>query len=280
MRRILKQTILTLVVTIGLVGALGFVLPAPNAAAIQATCGPNETYLSSNGKVNDNVCCPTGSETDATGCLFAKYINPVIATLSVLAGIAVVIGIIMGGIQYSSSAGDPQKAAKGKSTITKALVGLVSFLFLYSALQFFSPGGISNNPKPDGSGGTIASQCSKEFLGLKPWFAYLPDKDPLGNETFAKNAKGAQTCNIENFSLLGSGSDFGRVMLAIADNLVRIAGLVAVAFVIVGGAQFLTSQGDPERAKKARETILNALVGVAVAIVAVALVSYIGSQLS
>lgn len=230
--------------------------------------------------VDKNVCCPPGSEGSGTDCVFAKYINPIVKLLSVAAGIAVVIGIVIGGIQYSSSAGDPQKASQAKGKITKALLGLATFLFLYSALQFFSPGGISSAPMPDTSrGGSIANQCSKEFLGLKPWFAYLP------NDAFESSS----SCSITNFSFLGEQDSQGNttkpssllpVLLAIADDLLRIAGLVAVAFVITGGIQYVMSSGEPDKTKKARETIINALVGVVVAIIAASVVSYIGSKLS
>lgn len=235
-----------------------------------AKCGANETYL----KGSTTVCCPIGSETSGMDCVIAKYINPIVKLLSVVAGIAVVIGVIMGGVQYSASAGDPQKMANAKGKITKALFGLITFLFLYSALQFFSPGGISSTPTIPAGSGTVAERCSKPFLGLKPWFAYLPNSafDTANN-----------SCEITNFSLLGdsnSPSQILPVFLAVADDLVRVAGLVAVAFVITGGIQFATSQAEPDKTKRARETIINALVGVAVAIIAASVVAYIGSHLS
>lgn len=256
----------------------------PGASSLtKVDCANGQYLVDESGKINYKVCCPTGHAGDGTDCVVAKYINPVVKLLSVAAGIAVVIGIIMGGIQYSASAGDPQKAAQAKGKITKALFGLVGFLFLYSALQFFSPGGISTATTPTGSGTTIAEKCSRSFLGLKPWFNYLPDK-VNSVDTFATDPDtGAQTCNIENFSLLGNGSTSSQllpVFLAVADDLIRIAGLVAVAFVITGGIQFVTSQGEPEKTKQARGTIINALIGVAVAIIAAVVVSFIGSRLS
>lgn len=271
MIRVLKQTVLVLLAVVGIA-----LVVAP-AAYAQSTQTPAQRCIASGGKPladNDKVCCPTNYADDGWECFSAKYLNPVIVTLGALTGIAVVIGIVMGGIQYASSAGDPQRAAKGKASITKALIGLVSFLFLYSMLQFFSPGGLASSPVPDGSGGTIANQCSKEFLGLKPWFAYLPNKVG-GVNTFTPG-----TCNIDNFELFGENGMVGYVVLAIADDLIRIAALIAVAFVVVGGIQFVTSQGDPEKAKKARQTILNAIIGVIVAILAAAIVSYIGGRLS
>lgn len=258
----------------GLGVLLGAVLPAPVA---YAACPAGMLPLQG----NDKVCCPNYANNKAADCIYAKYVNPAISVLSVLAGLAAVIGIVIGGIQYASSSGDPQKAVAARGKITKAMLGLLTFLFLYSLLQFFSPGGISSKPVPQGKG-TIAKQCSKNFLTLKPWFTYLPDP------AFGKDDKGHYTCTIENFSLLGeqdkdgktTGSQLPLVVLAIIDDLVRVAGMVAVGFVIYGGVQFVTSQGDPEKAKRARQTVFNALIGVVIAIVAASVVSYIGSQLS
>jgi hypothetical protein len=272
----LKRTILVLVLVLGL-GAL--FLPATPVFADAVDCG-SQTLLQG----SETVCCPVGTQYSGTDCIFAKYINPVVKLLSAVAGVAVVIGIIMGGVQYSASAGDPQKAAQAKGKITKALLGLVTFLFLYSALQFFSPGGIANTGQAvttvQGSS-PIAQQCSKTFLGLKPWFSYLPND--AFKYTNPDTHIGSYSCNIENFSLLGDGGTSSQllpVLLAVADDLIRIAGLVAVAFVISGGIQFVISQGEPEKTKRARETIINALIGVVVAIIAALVVSFIGSRLS
>jgi len=248
-----SKVLATLAVVVGMLGAFMFIY-TPTAFA--AACAPpNSVPL----KSDPRVCCPPGTESDQTKCMVEKYVNPTIKVLSWAAGVAVVIGMTMGAIQYSASGGDPQKAALGKSKIVKSLFGLFGFMFLYGALQFFSPGGIGTNAGPP---------CAKTFLGLKPWFAYL---DPA--KTFEPG-----TCNIVNFDLFGS--DLPRVLLVVADDLIRIAGLVAVAYVIMGGIQFVTSSGDPERTKKARETVINALIGVVIAIVAASVVSFIGGKLT
>ena len=83
------------------------------------SCPEGQTHLALPGEgVNNRVCCPNGSETDAEDCTFAKYLNPTIRLLSAVAGSLVIIGLILGGIQYSASGGDPQKAAAGKAKIT------------------------------------------------------------------------------------------------------------------------------------------------------------------
>jgi len=78
-------------------------------------------------------------------CDFVKeYIDPAINLLSGLVGVVVVIGIIIGSIEYASSAGDPQKVAKGRARITNSLIALFAFFFLWAFLQFLVPGGLFN----------------------------------------------------------------------------------------------------------------------------------------
>lgn len=85
---------------------------------------------------NPQDCTASGSSCN----LVDKYVNPVITLLTILVGIAVTIGIVFGGIQYASSGGDPQKAASGKTHITKAIVALLAFFLLYGFLKFLIPG--------------------------------------------------------------------------------------------------------------------------------------------
>lgn len=116
----------------------------------------------------------------------------------------------------------------------------------------------------------FAAECSTRglgFLGLKPWYAYINDSDHF---------KG---CDIKQFTLLPPHSDVPLVLLAVVDDLLRIAGLVAVGFVIVGAIKYITSQGQPEDTANAQSTIINALLGLVVSIVAVAFVSFLGSKL-
>jgi hypothetical protein len=70
-----------------------------------------------------------------------KYIEPLINVLAALVGIVVTASIIFGGIQYASSADDPQKVSQAKGRITKSLMALVAFFFLYMFLQWLVPGG-------------------------------------------------------------------------------------------------------------------------------------------
>lgn len=116
---------------------------------------------------------------------------------------------------------------------------------------------------------SASSPCeAHSFFGLLPWYRYL-QLDP-------------KTCDVINFNLLPGGgqqSDLLLIMLAVVDDLLRIAGLVAVGFIIYASISFITSQGNPEDTARARGTAINAIIGLVVAIVAVVFVSFIGNKL-
>jgi hypothetical protein len=108
---------------------------------------------------NNNCVCPQGTTTakDSKSCedaaitcsksncdLVNKYLNPIIEAMAAIFGTIAVISIIVGGIQYSSSQGDPQKVSNAKKRIINTIIAIFAFLFLYSFLQFLIPGGIFN----------------------------------------------------------------------------------------------------------------------------------------
>lgn len=116
---------------------------------IGGQCCPVQQETISGGTIscsgtNSQSCTGGVSQDAATTCLFTKYINPAVQLLSAAVGVVVVIAIIYGGIEYTTSAGDPARVASGKKHIISALIGLLAFLLLYAFLQFLLPGGILN----------------------------------------------------------------------------------------------------------------------------------------
>lgn len=117
---------------------------------------------------------------------------------------------------------------------------------------------------------TFANACGGAFLGLIPWYEYLPTgTGPTGGCVIKLNPDG----------LLGAHSPFLLIGLAVIDDLLRIAALVAVGYVMYGGILYMTSGGSPDGTKRAQNTIINALIGVVIAIIAASVVAFIGSQL-
>ena len=115
-----------------------------------------------------------------------------------------------------------------------------------------------------------SENCTKNsgrILGFPTWYKYL-------NPTFDATAK---ECNLD-FDLKNPG-DVGKVVLAITEILLRIGGIAAVGFVLYGGFSFIVSQGDPQKSVAARRTILNALIGIVIAGIAVFIVQIVATNL-
>lgn len=61
----------------------------------------------------------------------------------------------------------------------------------------------------------------------------------------------------------------------IANTLIFLVGAISVLMIIIGGLRYVLSGGDSAGIKSAKDTILYALIGVVVAILSYALVSFI-----
>ena len=85
----------------------------------------------------------TNCENINSGCdLINKYLNPAINLLSGVFGLIVVMSLIIGGIQYAASGGDPQKVTLAKKRIMSTVVALIALFLFYGFLQFIVPGGL------------------------------------------------------------------------------------------------------------------------------------------
>ena len=58
-----------------------------------------------------------------------------------------------------------------------------------------------------------------------------------------------------------------------------IVGIVAVGMIIYAGIQYLTANGEPDKAKKAMNTIIFSVVGLIVIIAAFAITNFVMNQL-
>lgn len=73
----------------------------------------------------------------------------------------------------------------------------------------------------------------------------------------------------------GLGVFIWRIALNIIEVGLQLAGYVAAGYILYGGFLFMTSQGSPDGAAKARKTILNAAIGLVVSMASVAIVNLI-----
>lgn len=108
----------------------------------------------------------------------------------------------------------------------------------------------------------VAATCGDKLLGIiPPWY------DGLQNSS----------CSLEDVDFSQS-EVLWKIGFNIIEILLRVGGLVAIGFIIYGGFMFATSQGDPEGAKKARNTITNALIGVVISLLASTIVMFVSSK--
>ncbi len=126
------------------------------------------------------------------------------------------------------------------------------------------------------------AKCRQIFFGLVPWYQYLGGR--------FKGGSGPDNCDIKCFNVTDQGagavdqcgdgkSDLPLILLAVIDDMLRIAAFMAIAYVFYGAFQYVGSQGDPDGTSRAQKTVINSLVGLALAITSVAIVSFLGKSL-
>lgn len=103
--------------------------------------------------------------------------------------------------------------------------------------------------------------------------------DPLAPETCQGNNANSSFCqNVSTESQKGFLGP-GGVGTRIAQTIVFIVGALSVIMVIIGGLRYVLSGGDSNAVSGAKNTVLYALVGLAVAIFSQAIVTFVLSKL-
>jgi hypothetical protein len=97
--------------------------------------------------------------------------------------------------------------------------------------------------------------------------------DPFGGVDCSGAAKGSAVCTGQSSGnpLSGPNGLLHKITLIIA----LIAGAAAVILVVVGAIRLITSGGDAQSVKNARGTIINALVGLAIIVLAASIISFV-----
>lgn len=104
---------------------------------------------------------------------------------------------------------------------------------------------------------SASAQCGGGFLTLPPWYRGVVDGEckitpPPGDEQ-------------------GLTRYIWTIVLNVIEIVMQIIAYIAVAFIIYGGFLYMTSNGRPDAAAQGLKTIINATVGLALAVGAVAI---------
>ncbi len=101
------------------------------------------------------------------------------------------------------------------------------------------------------------------FVAVLP--AYAEDCPPNSS-----NPTDIETiCNPSSqfFIDFGHGNNnFGYLLLYVVEALLGLVGLVSIAFIILGGFQYVTSRGNEEQAETGKKSLTNAIIGLAIVI--------------
>jgi len=103
---------------------------------------------------------------------------------------------------------------------------------------------------------------------------------------FADNAFiDSETCNqLDEDQKAVAGCKDTQTVPVVATNIFQIVisliGIVAVLMIVVAGQRYITSNGEPEKIKQARNMIIYSLIGLIVAVLAFAVVTFVQQSIS
>lgn len=148
-------------------------------------------------------------------------LDMILNVVYMVAGALAVIFIIIGGIHYITSAGEPGKITKAKNTIIYAIIGLIIVILAFAITNY------------------VIGTLGKIDVNNKSQSAWMVVRDLVINV------------------------------------LLYFGGLVAVFMIMFGGFRYITAGGNAAAITKAKDTILYAVIGLVVAILAYAIVNFV-----
>jgi len=238
-----------------------------------------------------------------------------IAITNITGDVLIVVGyitlgfVLYGGYLYICSSGDPSKTAAGKKTLTNAFIGLAIVASAEIILKSIGTAlAIDFNAGKDciktvcvdekdmvtsaiswviGIAGVVSS-----IFVLYGGISYITSAGDAGKlrkakDTILYSLIGVIICAlgevITNFVIIdiinkataSADEKIANVITSIISSIILIVGLVAVAFILVGGVKYMTSAGDPTKVKQARSTILYAGIGLVISALTFVIVNFV-----
>lgn len=256
------------------------------------------------------ILAPPGGINLPGGANLPGTIITIITAFLVLVGIAAFIYLIYGGVKYITSAGDSSSAEEAKKTILYAIIGVIVIGIAAITVNFVGGiAGINTAIIPGGSNlpGSILIIING-FLVLVGVVAliyliigglrYITSQGDSGAAEEAKKtilyavigliAIGVSAvavnfvldqAGLEAFGIPGQSSNLALTIFIILNGFLTLVGIVALVFIIIGAARYITSQGDSSATEEAKNTILYALVGLIVIGIAAVVVNFVLSAI-
>lgn len=105
---------------------------------------------------------------------------------------------------------------------------------------------------------------SANLLGIPQWYQYVP----LSTD-----------CNINTGAISQKNIIPILIAMGIFDIILYLTGMIAAFIIMYGGFRYLISAGEPQKISAAKTTIINAIVGLVIALVASQIVGFIAGKL-
>ena len=116
----------------------------------------------------------------------------------------------------------------------------------------------------------ISSLIILSILGISI-FANTPvfaTNNICSNSSVSDEVKAAAGCG-------GTTGTLDSALTSILNAIILIMGIVAVIFIIIGGVNYITSSGDSNKVKKAKDTILYSVIGLVICALAFVIVNFV-----
>ena len=121
---------------------------------------------------------------------------------------------------------------------------------------------------------SFADTCEGFILTFRPWYYGLTQENP-------------PDCDLVRPGVEGSPYDYDislpifiwTIVLNILFNLFSLGGYLAIGFIIWGAITLLLARGLPDKIKKGRTTMINALIGLVISLLAATIVAVISGIL-
>ncbi|HEX8390079.1 MAG TPA: hypothetical protein VF597_01530 [Candidatus Saccharimonadales bacterium] len=99
---------------------------------------------------------------------------------------------------------------------------------------------------------------------------------PFGATVSAAPVDVLKQCNADSRVCAGTnGNTISTIVERVVNLLIYLIGIISVLMIIIGGIRYTTSAGDSSQTKSARDTIIYAVVGLAISIMSYAIVNFV-----
>lgn len=145
--------------------------------------------------------------------------------------------ITFGGYMYITSGGDPGKSVKARKTLTSAVIGIVLVLVANVVVDTIVKTINIKDPTDCGTSGVLL--------------------------------------NVKMPNCLSDDNKISEIFMHLFAKALDAGAIMAVGFIVYGGISYITSNGSPDKAKKALRTLIFAAVGLVVVILAAVITNFV-----